>query len=40
MFITLLRKAGFARRLFLGGEWFPNWNPQPEFTSGEENSEF
>ncbi len=34
LFITLLRKAGFACRPF------PKWNPQSEFTSDEENSEF
>ena len=40
MFITLLRKAGSACHPFLGGKWFPEWNPQSELISGEENSEF
>ena len=31
--ISMLRKG-------LGNEAFPEWNPQSEFTSGEENSEF
>jgi len=38
MFITLLRKAGFACHPFLGGKQFPDRNPQTEFSSGEENS--
>ena len=28
--ITLLRKAGFACRPFLGGKYSPEWNPQRE----------
>ena len=38
LFITLLRKAGFACHPFLGGKQFPDWYPQAEFISAEENS--
>jgi hypothetical protein len=40
MFITLLRKAGFACHPFLGGKQFPEWNPQSELCLFEENSRF
>ena len=36
----IVDKVIFVRRKVLGNEEFPKWNPQTEFTSVEENSEF
>ena len=40
LFITLLRKAGFTCRPFLGGKQFPDWNPQRGLCPLEENCAF
>ena len=34
----IISKSIFVQRKVLGNEEFPNWNPQTEFTSVEENS--
>ena len=39
-FITLLRKAGYACRPFLGGKQFPDRNPQRGLCPLEENCAF
>ena len=38
VFIALPRKAGVARHPILGGEWFPNWNPQSAWQFAKQTS--
>jgi len=38
--MSTINKILLILRKGLGNEVFPDWNPQSEFTSGEENSEF